>query len=357
MKALVLAGGTGSRLRPLTHTSAKQMIPIANKPIIYYGIEDIVKAGITEIGVIVGDETMNDVKRGLGDGGQWGAKIAYIYQEAPLGLAHAVKISEDYFKNEPFLMYLGDNILKGGLVEFVEEFRKQKANALVLLTRVHNPEMFGVVELNEDGSIKRLIEKPKKPPTNLVLIGVYMFDKNVFKAANSIHPSERNELEITDAIQWLIDNGYTVKYHLVTGWWKDTGKPEDILDANRLILKDIERVISDKALIDKRSKVIGEVIIEGDVEIKNSEVRGPVTIAKGTRIENSYIGPYTSIYYNCNITNSEIENSIILENTKIINIDTRLDWCLIGKEVEIYKKDGRPKALNLILGDRSKVGF
>ena len=300
---------------------------------------------------------MHDVEIGLGNGNQWGVKIKYIYQEAPLGLAHAVKVSESFLKDEPFLMYLGDNILKSGLVEFVDEFKKRASNVLVLLTRVHNPQMFGVVELNDDGSIKRLIEKPEKPPTDLVLTGVYMFDKNVFKAANSIQSSERNELEITDAIQWLIDNGYTVRYHLVTGWWKDTGTPEDILEANRFILKDMGRRISDQALIDGSSKVVGEVVIEEGVQVENSEIRGPAAIAVGTKVSNSYIGPYTSVYYNSEIINSEVENSIVLENTKIANIDTRLDGCLIGKGVVIQRKYRRPNALRLILGDRSKIEF
>jgi glucose-1-phosphate thymidylyltransferase len=357
MKALVLAGGTGSRLRPLTHTGAKQLIPVANKPIIYYGIEDIVEAGIKEIGVIVGDETIDDVKKGLGDGSHWGINIEYIYQEAPLGLAHCVKISEYFLANERFLMYLGDNILKGGLTEFVEDFKREKANALILLTEVSNPQDFGVVELKENGQVKRLVEKPKDPPSNLALVGVYFFDKNIFQAVNEIKPSWRNELEITDAIQWMVDNGYTVLAYKVKGWWKDTGKPEDILEANRLVLSDLVREISDSAEIDSKSKIIGEVKITEGVKIRDSTVRGPVAIGKDTKIIDSYIGPYTSIYYECEIIDSEIEYSIILEKTKIREISTRLDWCLIGKEVEIYKNSGKPKGLNLILGERSRVGI
>ncbi|MEA1913583.1 MAG: glucose-1-phosphate thymidylyltransferase [candidate division WOR-3 bacterium] len=355
MKALILSGGKGSRLRPLTHTGAKQLIPVANKPIIYYGLEDIVEAGIKDIGIIVGKETKNDVKRGVGDGKRWGVNIQYIYQEEPLGIAHCVKISRDFLMDEPFIMYLGDNILATDLSLFIREFEDSSANALVLLTEVDNPQQFGVVELDDKNHIKRLVEKPKKPPTNLALVGVYLFDKNIYKAVEKIKPSWRNELEITDAIQWLIDNGYKVLPHKVQGWWKDTGKPEDVLEANRFILSTLKGGILENASIDSESAIEGEIQLEEGVRIQRSVIRGPVVIGKGTKILNSYIGPYTSIYYGCTIKNSEIENSIILENTKIIDSPFRLDSCLIGKEVEISKGSGKPKAISLILGDRSKM--
>lgn len=355
MKALILAGGTGSRLRPLTHTGAKQLLPVANKPIIFYGLEDIIKVGIRDIGIIVGKETINDVKKGVGDGKRWGVNIEYIYQEEPLGLAHCVKISKDFLADDPFIMYLGDNILKSDLTAFVKEFEESGANSLILLTEVKNPEDFGVVELDEKGRIKRLIEKPKKPSSNLALVGIYLFDRNIFKAVDEIKPSWRNELEITDAIQWLIDNGYKVLPHKVLGWWKDTGKPEDILEANRLILRSLKGSVSDNVSVDSKSQIQGEVILDKGVKIENSVIRGPVTIGEKTIIVNSYIGPYTSVYYGCEIKNSEIENSIIMENTRISDIPTRLDRCLVGKEVDIDKNTEKPTSINLILGDRSRL--
>jgi glucose-1-phosphate thymidylyltransferase len=355
MKALILAGGTGSRLRPLTHTGAKQLLPVANKPIIFYGLEDIINVGIRDIGIIVGKETINDIKKVVGNGKRWGVNIEYIYQEEPLGLAHCVKISEDFLANGPFVMYLGDNILKSDLSTFVEESQKSDVNSLILLSEVENPKEFGVVELNKKGEVKRLIEKPKEPPSNLALVGIYIFDKNIFKAVNKIKPSWRNELEITDAIQWLIDNGYKVLPHKVQGWWKDTGKPEDILEANRLILNSLKGSMPDNVSIDSNSKIEGEVKLDKGVKIENSVIRGPVTIGEKTLIINSYIGPYTSIYCGCTIINSEIENSIIMKNTRISDISNRLDGCLIGEKVEIEKNMERPTSINLILGDRSKL--
>jgi len=357
MKALILAGGTGSRLRPLTHTGAKQLIPVANKPIIFYGLEDIVKLGIKEIGMIVGDETANDVKRGVGTGERWGVNIEYIHQKKPLGLAHCVKISKDFLREEPFIMYLGDNILASDLKSFVDEFNKSDTNALILLTEVENPTEFGVVELDNENQIKRLVEKPKNPSSNLALVGVYLFDSNILKAVNEIKPSWRNELEITDAIQWLIGNGYKVLPHRVEGWWKDTGKPEDVLEANRFVLQSLKREISNNTSIDEASRLSGAVKVDNGVKIEKSVIRGPVVIGEGSHIIDSYIGPYTSIYYGCEVKNSEIENSIVMENTKINDIQYRLDNCLIGKEVEIKKNINKPISVNLILGDRSKLSL
>ena len=355
MKALIAAGGRGSRLRPLTHTAAKQLIPVANKPILYYGLEDIAKAGIKNVGMIVGKETIDDIKRSVGDGKKWGLNIKYIYQEEPLGLAHCIKIARNYLKDAPFIMYLGDNILTTDLSKFIGEFKRSDANALVLLAEVDNPEQFGVAQLDDNDNITRLVEKPKTPPTNFALVGVYLFDKNIFKAVNNIKPSFRNELEITDAIQWLIDNGYKVLPHKVSGWWKDTGKVGDVLEANRFILSSLKASKGKGLMIDSNSKIKGKVILQRNVRIENSVIRGPAIIGEKTKITNSYIGPYTSIYFGCEILNSEIENSIIMENTKIIDLPSRLDNSIIGKEVEISKNIKKPNAINLILGDRSKI--
>lgn len=354
MKGLILSGGKGTRLRPITHTSAKQLIPIANKPILFYGIEALKEAGIEEIGIVVGD-TKNEIKSACEDGSKWGVKITYIEQEAPLGLAHAVKISQDFLKDEPFIMYLGDNLVKDGVVKFVNEFKAESPNALILLAKVEHPEQFGVAELDENGQIKRLVEKPKVPKSDLALVGVYLFDSHIFEAVNAITPSWRNELEITDAIQYLIDHNLNVHPHIITGWWKDTGKLEDILEANRIILETISPKI--EGFVDNNSKIDGRVVIEKDAQIINSTIRGPVIIGENTKIVNSYIGPFTSIYYNVNIRNSEIEHSIILENTSILDIGIRIEDTLVGKDVEIIKSEHKPKAYRFMLGDGSKVGI
>ncbi len=353
MKGLILSGGKGTRLRPLTYTQAKQLVPVANKPVLFYGIEALKETGIKEIGIVVGD-TKEEIREATGDGTKWGIRITYIEQEAPLGLAHAVKISEDFLKNEPFVMYLGDNILKSGIKSLVDEFKDKKPNSLILLTKVPNPQMFGVAEL-KDGKIERLTEKPKKPKSNLALVGVYMFDYHIFEAVDAIKPSWRGELEITDAIQYLVDNGYEVHPHLVTGWWKDTGKIEDILEANRLILETIRSNIQGN--VDKASKVNGEVILEKNVEIKNSIIRGPAIIGRESEIIDSYIGPFTSIQRNCRIIKTEIEHSIVLEGSEIREIGSRIDESLIGREVKIYKCPPKPSAYRFMISDKSEVGI
>ncbi|MDI6785751.1 MAG: glucose-1-phosphate thymidylyltransferase [bacterium] len=353
MKALILSGGAGTRLRPITHTSAKQLIPIANKPILFYGIEFIRDAGITDIGIIVG-ETKEEIKDAVSDGSKWGIKVTYIEQDAPLGLAHAVKISQDFIREEPFVMFLGDNIIKGGIKTFVERFKSDQPNALILLTEVENPQQFGVAELN-NGKILRLIEKPKDPKSNLALVGVYLFDKNIFEAVNKISPSRRNELEITDAIQYLLEQDYTVNPYIITGWWKDTGRLEDMLDANRLILDTREQQIN--GFVDNDSKIIGKVVIEEGTIIKNSTIRGPSIIGRDTQVINSYIGPYTSIYFGTKIINSEIEHSIVLENCIISDISFRIEDSLIGKNVTVVKSLAKPKAYRFMLGDYSNVGI
>jgi len=352
MKALILSGGEGTRLRPITHTAAKQLIPIANKPILFYGIEAVREAGITDVGIVVGD-TYEEIKEAVGEGKKWGSKITYIKQEAPLGLAHAVKISQDFLANESFVMYLGDNIIKQGIKSLVDEFRKKRANSQILLAHVENPGQFGVAEL-ERGKVVRLVEKPKEPKTDLALVGVYMFDHHIFEAVNNIKPSWRGELEITDAIQYLIDKNFLVHSHIIDGWWKDTGKPDDLLEANRIMLDDLEARI--KGEIDKSSKISGKVRIEEGAQIINSVIRGPATVARGCKIIHSYIGPFTSIYYNVLIEDSEIEHSIVMEECKISGLKARIEDSLIGKNVVIIKSTSKPKAYRFMLGDSSQVG-
>ena len=352
MKALILSGGEGTRLRPITHTAAKQLIPIANKPILFYGIEAVREAGITDVGIVVGD-TYEEIKEAVGEGKKWGIKVTYIKQEAPLGLAHAVKISQDFLANESFVMYLGDNIIKQGIKSLVDEFRKKRANSQILLAHVENPGQFGVAEL-ERGKVVRLVEKPKEPKTDLALVGVYMFDHHIFEAVNNIKPSRRGELEITDAIQYLIDKNFLVHSHIINGWWKDTGKPEDLLEANRIMLDDLEARIRGK--IDKDSKLSGKVRIEEGAQVINSVIRGPATVARGCKIIHSYIGPFTSIYYNVLIEDSEIEHSIVMGECKISGLKARIEDSLIGKNVVIIKSTSKPKAYRFMLGDSSQVG-
>lgn len=349
MKALILSGGTGSRLRPLTYTGAKQLIPVANKPILHYAIEAIREAGIRDIGIVVGD-TREEIQRNVGDGSRWGVSVTYIYQDAPLGLAHAVKIAEPFIGDDSFLMYLGDNLVRDGIQTFVEQFREHQPNALILLSHVPEPERFGVAEI-EDGVVVRLVEKPKVPPSDLALVGVYLFDRHIFRAVNEIRPSWRNELEITDAIQHLIDHGFNVESHIIDGWWKDTGKPEDVLEANRMMLEFIQPEVLGS--VDHDSRISGRVKIEAGAEVVNSIIRGPAIVGPGARIVNAYIGPFTSISAGVRITDSEIENSIVLQDTIVHGIPSRIDNSLIGKNVRIARIAERPKALNFILGDNS----
>ncbi len=351
IKALVLAGGKGTRLRPITHTSAKQLVPIANKPILFYGLEAIRDAGIVDVGIIVGD-TRREIEAAVGDGASFGLKVTYIRQDEPRGLAHAVAISEEYMGKEPFVMYLGDNLITGGISDFVAEFQKNKPNAQILLARVDNPSDFGVAELSE-GRVARLEEKPEHPKSNLALVGVYMFDAEIFEATRSIEPSRRSELEITDAIQRLIDTDKDVRAHEVTGWWKDTGKLDDILEANRMILETVDRDI--RGSVDPSCRIDGNVVIEEDAVIEGSVLRGPLVIGRGSRIVKSYIGPFTSIYYEVTVQNAEIEHSIILERSTIVNLGARMERSLVGKDVEIKKSATMPKAYRFMLGDASRI--
>lgn len=358
MKGLILSGGKGTRLRPLTYTSAKQLVPVANKPVLFYAIETLVEAGIREIGIIVGD-TRDEIKAAVGSGERWGIKVTYIPQEAPLGLAHAVKIAQDYMGKSRFVMYLGDNMIEESIRPLVEEFAAgdESYNCQILLKTVDDPQSYGVAELDADNPerIRRLVEKPREFISDLALVGIYMFDSHVFEAVNNIKPSWRNELEITDAIQYLVDKSYNVRPRLVKGWWVDTGKQADMLEVNRLILDRLERKV--EGVVDRDSAVSGKVEVAKTAEIINSVVRGPVIIGEHCRIVNSYIGPFTAINHHCTVTNSEVEHSIILENSQILDIEGRIEDSLIGRNVVIEKSPIKPKAYKLLLGDNSRVGI
>ena len=353
MKGLILSGGRGTRLRPLTYTSAKQLVPVANKPVLFYGIEALAAAGIREIGIVVGD-TQAEIRAAVGDGSAWGVRVTYIEQDAPRGLAHAVLISEPFIGQDPFVMYLGDNLLNKGITALAEEFVRERPAAQILLAHVPDPQMFGVAEL-ENGRVVRLIEKPEVPKSDLALVGVYMFSSAVFEAVKSIRPSFRNELEITDAIQHLIDRGLEVRPHIVDGWWKDTGKLEDMLEANRLILDTIERRIDGQ--VDADSRIEGKVIIEPGATVEHSVVRGPVIIGARAKIVHAYVGPFTSIMNDAEIRDSEVEHSIVLEGSCISDLATRVADSLIGKNVKIYRIPVKPSAYRFMLGDNSEVGI
>jgi glucose-1-phosphate thymidylyltransferase len=357
MKGLILSGGKGTRLRPLTYTSAKQLVPVANKPVLFYAIESIVAAGITDIGIVVG-ETREEIRAAVGDGSQFGARVTYIEQDAPRGLAHAVMIAEAYLAGSPFVMYLGDNLIAGGITGLVDEFRDLQGRGCsseILLAEVPHPEQFGVAELTPEGKVHRLVEKPKEPKSNLALVGVYMFDATIFESVHRIKPSPRGELEITDAIQDLIDRGLEVHPHIVRGWWKDTGKLEDMLEANRIVLEGLEAGLPGP--IGQGSRIEGRVEIGEGVELVDSLVRGPVVIGAGTRLENAFVGPYTSIGNRCTLVRCEVENSIILSDSEIRDIPLRIDGSLIGRNVKIVKTDQKPKAYRFMLGDNSEVGI
>lgn len=352
MKALILSGGSGTRLRPLTYTSAKQLVPVANKPVLFFGIESVVAAGITEIGIIVGD-THAEIEAAVGDGSQFGASVTYIRQDSPRGLAHAVMIAEEFIGDDPFVMYLGDNLIAGGITSLVEEYKSLGVSAEILLAHVPNPQQFGVAELTDDGKVFRLVEKPPEPKSDLALVGVYMFDKTIFESVHRIKPSARGELEITDAIQDLIDRGLTVHPHIVRGWWKDTGKPEDMLEANRIVLQTLDA--PRRAAMDENSRIEGKVKIGDNVEIVDSLIRGPVVIGDGAKIEHAFVGPYTAIGDGCQLERCEIENSIVLEGSEIRDIGLRIDGSLIGRNVKIVRSDHKPKAHRFVLGDNSEV--
>jgi glucose-1-phosphate thymidylyltransferase len=356
MKALILAGGEGTRLRPITHTRAKQLVPVANKPILFYGIEAMVDAGITEIGVITGS-TGPEVMAAIGDGSQFGARVTYIPQEAPLGLAHCVLIARDFLGDDDFVMYLGDNLLEQDLAAFVGAFESARASdrppaAQILLKRVPDPHRFGIATLDANGHVVELVEKPADPPSDLALVGVYLFDREIHEAVRAIEPSPRGELEITDAIQWLITNGRRVRTELLTGWWIDTGKLTPLLEANRLLLEKIATRIDGK--VDADSSVDGRVIVADGAEIVNSTIRGPVAIGRDTRIVDSFVGPFSAIGDGCEVVNSEIEHSVVMNHSKVLHIP-RLEDSLIGHEAVIERTSKRPRALRLMIGDHCQV--
>ena len=351
LKGLILSGGAGTRLRPITHTSAKQLVPVANKPVLFYGIEALVEAGVTEIGIVIAPETGEEIRAAVGNGSELGAEVTYIPQASPDGLAHAVLTAEEFLGNDSFVMYLGDNLLRDGISSLTDAFRKNEPDALILLTQVLRPQDYGVAELDGD-RVVRLVEKPVDPPSDLALVGVYMFTAKVFDAARAIEPSPRGELEITDTIQWMIDDGLAVEQHRVKGWWKDTGQLADMLEANRLVLEDIERKI-DGELID--SQVEGQVIVESGAVLERTKVRGPAVIGANAHVADSYIGPYTAIGPDCELTGTEIEHSILLAGAQVRDLGTRMEASLLGRNVKITRADGLPRTLRMMVGDNSEV--
>ena len=351
LKGLILSGGKGTRLRPLTHTSAKQLVPVANKPVLFYGLEAMAAAGIVEIGIIVAPETGDEIRAAAGDGSQFGVSITYVEQDEPLGLAHAVLTAEPFLGDSPFVMYLGDNLLRDGITELVEQFRSEAPDAMILLTPVPDPEHYGVAEL--DGQrVARLVEKPQEPQSDLALVGVYMFTPAIFDAARSIEPSGRGELEITDAIQTLVDRGLRVDPHIVHGWWKDTGQVRDMLEANRLILDDLDERVEGELV---GSRVEGRVVIEQGARLENTTVRGPAMIGAGAQLVDAYIGPYTAIGENVRIEHAELEHSIVMSGSRISHVDHRIEASLIGKDVTIARGPAQPKAYRFVVGDSADV--
>ncbi len=351
MKGLILSGGKGTRLRPLTYTAAKQLVPVANKPVLFYAIEDLVAAGITDIGIIVGD-TAEQIKAAVGDGGRFGACVTYIQQDRPGGLAHAVGTARQFLGRDRFVMYLGDNFIREGIAPLVEDFEHGDANARILLYRVANPSDFGVAVLDGD-RIVRLVEKPADAVSDLAIVGVYMFDHHVFEAVDRIVPSARGELEITDAIQWLVDHGFYVQPLILDGYWIDTGKMEDMLEANRLVLEILKPEI--RGTVDERSRLAGMVIVQEGACITNSVLRGPLVIGANSQVIDSYVGPFTSIDHDCVLQGIEIANSIVLEYSRIMDIEHRIEDSLIGRYAQVHRSPVKPRAYKLLLGDHSKV--
>jgi glucose-1-phosphate thymidylyltransferase len=355
MKGLILSGGKGTRLYPITYTRAKQLVPVANKPVLFRVIEAIHDAGIDDIGIVVGD-TAAEIKEAVGTGRRWGIKITYIQQDQPLGLAHAVKVSQGFLGNDRFVMFLGDNVIEGGISGLIREFEDSDYNCQIVLTPVDDPSRYGVAELDPDSRrIIRLVEKPRNPPSDLVLVGIYMFDETVWDAVEAITPSWRGELEITDAIQYLVDNSYNVHPYIHRGWWIDTGEPGEMLEANDLVLDEIEHSI--EGYVDRDSQVNGKVTIQKGAEIINSRIRGPAIIGEDARVVNSYVGPFTSIYHDVVIESSEIEHSIVLEHSRIVDIPYRIEDSLVGRNSSISRSPIKPKALKMTLGDHSQVGI
>lgn len=351
MKALVLSGGSGTRLRPITHTSAKQLVPVANKPVLFYGLEAIAEAGITDVGLVVGD-TAAEIRAAVGDGSALGLNVTYLQQQQPLGLAHAVLIAREYLGDDDFVMYLGDNFIVGGIRDLVEEFRRTRPDAQILLTRVPNPTSFGVAELDSAGKVISLEEKPAEPKSDLALVGVYLFTRSVHEAVRKIQPSARGELEITHAIQWLIDERLDVRSTTISGYWKDTGNVADMLEVNRTVLESIERSI--EGVVDGASEIVGRVRIAAGARVTGSRIVGPAIIGQGCVIDGSYVGPFTSIAEGCRVERSEIEFSIVLRDSSITGV-RRIESSLIGRNVEVTPAPAVSAAHRFVLGDHSKV--
>jgi glucose-1-phosphate thymidylyltransferase len=351
MKALVLSGGAGTRLRPITHTSAKQLLPVANKPVLFYGLEAIRDAGITDVGIVVGD-TAEAIKAAVSDGSAFGLRTTYIRQTAPLGLAHAVLVSRDFLGDDDFVMYLGDNFIIGGITPLVEEFRAQRPAAQIMLTEVPDPREFGVAELDEGGQVIGLEEKPQQPKSNLALVGVYIFSPSVHEAVQNLKPSWRGELEITEAIQWLIDHGRAVRSSVISGYWKDTGNVDDMLEVNRMVLETTDSRC--QGTVDAGSEIIGRVLIDSEAQVSGSRIVGPAIIGPRSKVTGSYVGPFTSVAEDCTIDDSEIEYSIVLPRASIRGV-RRIEASIIGHEVEVTPAPRVPKAHRLVLGDHSKA--
>lgn len=351
MKALITSGGKGTRLRPLTHTQNKHLLPIANKPILFYALETVAQAGITEVGIVTNQEGW-EVREVIKNGHEFGLNITYIAQEAPLGLAHVVKISQDFIKDDSFVFYLGDNMVVGGIHRFVQAFQQDGTNCHLTLARVKDPERFGVPELR-DNKIVSIEEKPEHPKSAFAVSGIYIYDQSIFEAVNNIKPSARGELEISDAHQYLLEHGFKIGYSEITGWWKDTGKPEDILEANRLVLENLSP--KNEGTVDAKSRLTGNVILESGARIVSSNIRGPVIIGKNSQIENSYIGPFTSIGDNCMICNSEIEYSIVLSKCAILDVGIRIESSLFGVDTRVTCVGSKPKTHRFMVGDQSRI--
>ena len=365
MRGLIPAGGEGTRLRPITHTSAKQLLPVANKPILFYALEHMAEAAVKQVGIVVGD-TREEIMAAVGDGSRWGLEVTYLPQDAPLGLAHCVLIARDFLGDDEFVMYAGDNLLGRGVSSYVAEFDAERSAARaptveggqgppaaqILLAPVPDPHRFGVAELDQRGEVVRLVEKPAQPLSNLALVGVYLFDSRIHEAVGAISPSGRGELEITDAIQWLIDKGHRVRSQVVGGYWKDTGTLEALLEGNRLVLETLEPRL--EGTVDGQSRIEGRVVVQAGAEILRSTIRGPAIIGEGTRVEDSFVGPFTSIYYGCELVGSEIEHSVVLEQSRIAGVAPIVD-SLLGKQVDVSRSGRRPHAVRLMLGDHSHV--
>ena len=367
MKGLVLSGGSGTRLRPITHTSAKQLVPVANKPILFYGLEAMAEAGITDVGIVISPATGGEIRAAVGNGSEFGVSVTWIVQDQPLGLAHCVLAAGDFLGDDRFVMYLGDNMLEQPLGDFVRRFEAARARtrsprlgersvppaaARILLAKVPEPQLFGVAELDDEGNVVRLVEKPAEPPSDLALVGVYFFDRSIHAAAAAVEPSPRGELEITDAIQWLIDRRFRVESELLRGWWIDTGKKDPLLECNRLVLDTVQRRV--RGRLDASSRAEGRVVVEAGAELVNSTVRGPAVIGAGARIVDSRVGPYTAIAEGCEITGSEVDGSVVLSGARITGIG-RLTDSLVGRHAVVARRRGQPQAVRLMLGDHCQV--